>query len=152
MNKLVISVLGPDGPGIIAAVTGCLFQCDCNVENVSQTILQTEFSGTFIVSAPEGLTAEGLRRRLKTALDPLEMTPYVKRLTPKEPDPRFVSSEPFVITTRGPDRKGLVFAVADWLVGQSCNIEDSDQFADPESQRFFSTRKLIRICVPSAMQ
>lgn len=108
MNKLVISVLGPDRPGIIAAVSMCLFECDCNVENVSQTILQTEFSGIFIVSAPEGLTAEGLHTQLRAVLDPLHMSAYVKCLIAKEPDPVFEDSEPFVITTRGPDRKGLV--------------------------------------------
>ncbi|MGD2000724.1 MAG: ACT domain-containing protein, partial [Desulfobacterales bacterium] len=52
MNKAVISVLGPDRPGIIAAVTRMLFEKNCNIENVSQTILQSEFSGIFIVALP----------------------------------------------------------------------------------------------------
>ncbi|MFZ1954431.1 MAG: ACT domain-containing protein, partial [Desulfobacterales bacterium] len=30
MNKAVISVLGPDRPGIIAAVTRMLFEKNCN--------------------------------------------------------------------------------------------------------------------------
>ncbi len=51
MKKMIISVLGKDRPGIIAAVTRILFEQDCNIENVSQTILQNEFSGIFIVGA-----------------------------------------------------------------------------------------------------
>ena len=59
-KKIVITVLGQDRPGIIARVTGVLFEQDCNVENVSQTILQSEFSGIFIVSMPESLTIDAL--------------------------------------------------------------------------------------------
>ena len=122
MNKLVISVLGPDRPGIIAAVSNCLFECDCNIENVSQTILQTEFSGIFIVSAPEHLTAKGLRERLQAVLDPLGMSPYVKCLVAQEPDPVFENSEPFVITTRGPDRKGLVASITTIIARHGVNV------------------------------
>jgi glycine cleavage system transcriptional repressor len=56
MKKMIISVLGKDRPGIIAAVTHILFEQDCNIENVSQTILQNEFSGIFIVGVPKALS------------------------------------------------------------------------------------------------
>jgi len=42
MKKVVISVLGQDRPGIIAAVSGILFEEGCNIENVDQTILQSD--------------------------------------------------------------------------------------------------------------
>ncbi len=43
MNKVIISVLGQDRPGILAAVTKILLERDGNVENVSQTILQNQY-------------------------------------------------------------------------------------------------------------
>jgi len=52
MNKVILSILGHDRPGIIAAVSKILFEQNCNIENVSQTILQFEFAGIFIVSMP----------------------------------------------------------------------------------------------------
>ena len=64
MTKVIISVLGKDRPGIVAAVSRVLFECDCNIENVSQTILQTEFAGIFIAAIPAGVTPEGLREGL----------------------------------------------------------------------------------------
>jgi glycine cleavage system transcriptional repressor len=60
MNKAILSVLGNDQPGIVATVTGVLFSQNCNVENVSQTILQTEFAGIFIVSFSDDLSLEAL--------------------------------------------------------------------------------------------
>jgi glycine cleavage system transcriptional repressor len=122
MNKFVISILGPDRPGIIAAVSKCLFECDCNVENVSQTILQTEFSGIFIVAAAADLTAEGLRSQLEVVMDPMDMKAYVKPLTQKRSDPVFENSEPFVITTRGPDRKGLVANITAIIAAHGVNV------------------------------
>ena len=63
MNKAILSVLGHDRPGIVAAVTGILFDLNCNIENVSQTILQTEFSGSFIVTMPRDLSLDDLHER-----------------------------------------------------------------------------------------
>jgi glycine cleavage system transcriptional repressor len=45
MNKAILSVLGQDRPGIVAAISKILFQQNCNIENVSQTSLQSEFAG-----------------------------------------------------------------------------------------------------------
>jgi len=36
------------------------FEQNCNIENVSQTMLQTEFAGIFIVSMPDGMTSDAL--------------------------------------------------------------------------------------------
>ena len=42
MKRFIISVLGKDRPGIIAAVTKVLFDLELNIEDVSQTILQNQ--------------------------------------------------------------------------------------------------------------
>jgi glycine cleavage system transcriptional repressor len=122
MNKLVISVLGPDRPGIIAAVTRVLFEADCNIENVSQTILQNEFSGIFIVLAPEALTAQDLGGRLKAAVQPLGMKVYVKCLEPGPPQFESEGAERFVITTKGPDAKGLVASITAIIAEHGVNV------------------------------
>jgi glycine cleavage system transcriptional repressor len=50
VKKIVVFVLGPDRTGIIAAVSKILFDQGCNLEDVSQTILQRQFVGIFIAS------------------------------------------------------------------------------------------------------
>ena len=64
MNQVIVSILGHDRPGIVATVTGVLFEFNCNIEKVSQTILKTEFAGSFIISMPPDLTQEELRKAL----------------------------------------------------------------------------------------
>lgn len=52
----------------------------------------------------------------------------------------------FVLTLSCPDRMGIVAAVANFLLGQRCNILDSAQFGDELERRFF-----MRVCfVPDA--
>jgi glycine cleavage system transcriptional repressor len=123
MNKAVISILGPDRPGIIAAVTRILFDQECNIENVSQTILQSEFSGIFIAAVPKGLDIRVLHDHLYDGLSPLNMHVFVKRLdTEAGPGFNVRNSEPFVITTKGPDRKGLVAAITEIIARYGANV------------------------------
>ncbi len=121
MNKGIVTVLGFDRPGIVAAVSKALFDFRCNIEDVSQTILQTEFAGIFIASLPEGLTYEALRARLEERLNPQGLAVYVKELQPVESQAP-PETEPFVITTVGPDRLGLVAGITALLAEHRINI------------------------------
>jgi glycine cleavage system transcriptional repressor len=122
MNKAVISVLGQDRPGIIAAVTATLFKLDCNIENINQTILQSEFSGIFIASIPPGLNNDELCSHLTKALAHLDLRVYVKSLEHKEEGFDAAGSEPFIITTIGPDRKGLVAGITEIIAKHGVNV------------------------------
>lgn len=121
MKKMIISILGQDRPGIIAAVTRILFEKDCNIENVSQTILQNEFSGIFIAGIPPDLTDADLHRCLSEELAPMGLHVYEKPLSPADPAGA-VPSEAFVITTRGPDRKGLVAGITAVMAAHRVNV------------------------------
>ena len=61
---MFISVIGRDRPGILAALSGTLLDLDCNIENISQTILQSVFGALLIVSVPESLDEQSLKRKL----------------------------------------------------------------------------------------
>jgi glycine cleavage system transcriptional repressor len=122
MKKVILSVLGHDRPGIVAAVTGILFDLNCNIENVSQTILQTEFSGSFIVTMPKDLSVDDLYNRFIENLTPMELHVHVESLVQKQAVPAFMESEPFVITTKGPDRQGLVAGISEVIARYGVNI------------------------------
>lgn len=49
----VISVFGTDKRGIIAKVSGCLFEHNINIEDISQTIMQNNFSMIMMVDLSE---------------------------------------------------------------------------------------------------
>lgn len=48
-DRVIITVLGSDRSGIVAAVTGVLARHDANILDISQTILQGIFTMTMLV-------------------------------------------------------------------------------------------------------
>jgi glycine cleavage system transcriptional repressor len=122
MTKAILSVLGRDRPGIVAAVSRVLLDQSCNIENVSQTMLQSEFAGIFVVSLPDGMPAEDLHLALDSRLAPIGLTVLTKPCDPGEDAGATAACEPFVITTRGPDRKGLVAHISGVIARHGVNI------------------------------
>ena len=62
----IITVLGSDRPGIVAAVAGALSEREANILDISQTILQGTFTMTMLVDLASAEFSE-----LKAALDGL---------------------------------------------------------------------------------
>ena len=122
MTKLIISILGKDRPGIIAAVTRILADMQLNIEDVSQTILQSEFCGLFIVTGPDRLDRNSVQDALQTATSHLGMGFHIQEMEQASAEIPSCACEPFVITTRGPDRIGLVASVTAVLAAHNVNV------------------------------
>lgn len=122
MKKAIISVIGNDRPGIIAAVSRLLYENESNIENVSQTSLQSEFAGIFIATIPVTLSFPELENRLAEVLDPMGLQVHVKPVEPRHEATNGTAGESFVITTRGPDQKGLVARVTEIIARHQVNI------------------------------
>lgn len=122
MHKVILTVLGHDRPGIVATVAKVLFEQNCNIENVSQTILQTEFSGSFIVTLPSELLPDQLHEILIEELKFMDMHVHIAPIAAASDAFQSKGSEPFVITTKGPDRKGLVAAISATIAHYGVNI------------------------------
>jgi glycine cleavage system transcriptional repressor len=122
MDKLIITVLGKDRPGIIASVTGSLYRLGCNLENVNQMILQNEFAGFFIVEPPGEMTSSGLAEALGRDLNGRGLKVHCDRLDTNGRDSLPDTGETFLITTIGPDQKGLVARMTEIIAGHRVNV------------------------------
>lgn len=122
MKKFIISVIGKDRPGIIAAVTKVLFDQDLNIEDVSQTILQNQFSGIFIASGPDETAYGELKTFLKQSTQAFDLHYYVRDMGSSAVEWTTCDCEAFIITTRGPDRKGLVANITALLASFNVNV------------------------------
>ena len=122
MKKIILTVIGPDKPGIIASVSDILFKHGCNIENISQTILQSEFAGICVVSIPETLTIDVLQKAMSDALDPLNLHVHISHLGEESSSSANIGTEPFIISTCGPDQKGLVAHVSKIIADFGVNI------------------------------
>jgi glycine cleavage system transcriptional repressor len=121
MKKIVLFVLGPDGPGIIASISEVLYREGGNLEDVSQTILQNEFICIFIISVPDTANENDLLDALRSKLEPLGLFACLKTAETVDSS-KSQAGEPFVITAVGPDRPGLIAGIAEVIARHHVNI------------------------------
>ncbi|MBE5744155.1 MAG: ACT domain-containing protein [Clostridiales bacterium] len=64
--KCVLTVIGKDKPGIIAKVSTLLANNNVNIEDISQTIMQSTFTMIMLVNiSNSGVTMQELKENLK---------------------------------------------------------------------------------------
>jgi glycine cleavage system transcriptional repressor len=120
---LSVSVMGYDRPGIVAGVSKALFENACNIEALSQTVLMGQFAMIVVVAPLKGSKVEVLKKALEALAREMNLEIHVRMLNPKEKLAFDAGeTEPFVITVRGEDRPGLVYAITAILAEQGINI------------------------------
>lgn len=124
MKKTIITVIGYDQPGIISSVTDILHKENCNVENISQTILQSQFAGIFIVLIPEEMSPEELEGIFHKAFSDKDINIQVKLLESDKIIPTAQNTDPFILSTSGPDRLGLVAGISKVIADFGINISN----------------------------
>jgi glycine cleavage system transcriptional repressor len=120
--QVAVTVLGTDRPGIVCEVASLLAMNDCNIDDLTQTVLQDEFAGIFLVSLPPKLSSDQLLLELNNGLAPLGIVPYVKLVQPKESSAHEPPAEPFVVVCIGADQVGLIAAVTCEMKRMHVNI------------------------------
>ncbi len=128
-----LSAIGADRPGIVADLAELIYECDCNLEDSSMTILGSEFAVLLLLTG-EG---EDVERRLSSACKRVE---WEKRLTvffrPLEGEPISYSvshrARPFELTAVGVDKAGIVARVARCLAAHAVNVTQMTTASRPE--------------------
>jgi len=128
-----LSAIGHDRPGIVADLAELIYECDCNLEDSSMTILGGEFAVLLLLSG-QGAESE---RLLSSACKRLE---WEKRLTvffrPLEGEPsRYGAGErtaPYELQATGVDKAGIVARVARCLADHGINITQMQTYLRPE--------------------
>lgn len=124
MNKFIITVLGKDKPGIISLVSNILYKLGCNLENANQMILQEQFAGFFIVDSPSNIDFATLSQTLKSKTKNSGLTIHITPVEDNEISEDSIKGETFLITTIGPDQKGLVARFSKIIARFNANIEN----------------------------
>lgn len=124
-QKVMITGVGPDQPGIVAGLTHVLYRHQCNIEDSSMTILAREFSWLLLVNAPDGLNLEGLRQDMDTLAKSLGLSLFVKPIEPHETlTPDAAGHEAVMISVAGQDKTGITYRVSEVLSEFQVNITD----------------------------
>jgi glycine cleavage system transcriptional repressor len=119
MASFVVSVVGVDRPGIVAAVARALYDAGANVEDTSMSILRGHFAMTLVVAA-EG--AGAVEDALAGPADDLGLLVGVRDIGDDvETRP---AAAPYVVSVYGSDRPGIVARVTALLAEHGVNVTD----------------------------
>jgi glycine cleavage system transcriptional repressor len=130
-----LSAIGRDRPGIVADLAELIYECDCNLEDSSMTILGSEFAVLLLLSAngpdAEARLASGCKRlewekRLTVFFRPLEgePVPYAARAHARR----------HALQAVGVDRAGIVAKIARCLADHGVNIAEMSTQSRPEPE------------------
>ena len=144
VSKIVVSVIGLDCPGVVYAVSSTLSALECNIEEVSQTILKNQFAAIFVANKQESLDNGTIHTQLSKAIESRGMHLSVTIRDFEEGDTSgSAESEPFVVTVDGEDRFEIIFqlpveiiaAFSKIFADQKVNIENLKALMPEEEKR-----------------
>ena len=151
MKKVVVSFLGKDGPGVVHAVSSLLTGLECNINEVSQTILHSEFAAIVIAEMPDGCTIDALQGELVKGLAERQIDLSV---TARLYDGTSWSAEDpqsFVVSVDGPDQHGLVAAISGILGEHNVNIANLKAIV-PVDQPDGNALIVFEVIVPGSVE
>ena len=120
---IAVTVIGRDRPGIIANISGVLYQNRCSIEDLSQTVIRGQFAMILIASIGGGVSIKDLRSDFDELAKDLDLDINLRQLKPEEMIPfQAGETESFIITVRGEDRLGLVHGISEFLAERGINI------------------------------
>lgn len=121
MTRLAVAVLGPDRPGVIAAVTRELLADGGNLEDASMTLLQGQFAMTLIVD--RNTSVDEVSAALQDVSRSLDLLISVRETSPDSDELR-PPCVPHVLAVHGGDRPGLLHRMSALLASYDVNITD----------------------------
>jgi glycine cleavage system transcriptional repressor len=116
---LAVAALGPDRPGVVAALTRVLLARSGNLEDASMHQLSGQFAMTLVVDVPAG--ADAVRAELEPIGREHELLISVREVSAQQQSSAAAS---FVVSVHGADRPGIVHRVAEAIADAGGNITD----------------------------
>jgi glycine cleavage system transcriptional repressor len=120
---VVITAVGQDRPGIVAALARALFDIGANLDDATMTRLHTAFATMVSAALPEGVSVDDCRRALDPIANNMGLTVTVQ---PVPSDKKEATPPDHLLTVYGTDKPGIVYHVAQRLAERGINITDMD--------------------------
>lgn len=131
---VVLTAVGSDRPGIVAAVAEALWRTGCNVEDASMTLLRGEFAILLIARRPASLSTEALAAELRALEQRAGLQITLKELSELESAPQAATGRPYMLHVYGADRQGILYRISRLLAERGINITDVNTRVLTESQ------------------
>jgi glycine cleavage system transcriptional repressor len=133
-KRYIMTAFGKDRVGIVADLTGLLFESGCNLEDSTMTRLSDEFTVVLLFSGPGGDFENTLSQACRRLEIEKGINAFFRPVEKEEPGPK-APFEKRTLRVEGFDQAGIVFKVSRFLADNNVNIAnlDSERGYSPES-------------------
>jgi glycine cleavage system transcriptional repressor len=119
-GHFALALIGVDRPGIVAAVASGLSELGCNLEDVSTSLLRGHFAMVLVFSGAVASSPEEIRRHLLSRAAAFDLHLDVWPVQEVVSEGRTTH----VLRIHGPDRIGIVAAIARVIADHGCSIRE----------------------------
>jgi len=124
-KQMVMSVMSKDRPGIVADITGVIYQLKGDLADLNQSVLCDYFSMILIASFDDAVTPEDVVAGFSHLPSATKLEVVVKEMeAPLEPGLEGRSQEVYVLTVQGQNKSGLVHRIGLFCCQHGINILD----------------------------
>jgi glycine cleavage system transcriptional repressor len=120
MERVVISAIGHDRPGIVNDLAALIRELGLNIEDSRMTVLGGEFAVLMAVAGPPD-AIEALRPRLEATCASLGLAHLYRPTRSRAPSGNLL---PYAVTVTAMDHPGIVHDVAGFFSSRSINIDE----------------------------
>ncbi len=124
-QQMIISVLSEDRPGIIAEITGAIFELNGDLADLSQSILCGYLTMTLIVTFDNDLTTDDVYSKLAAIKSKNSYKIIVKSMDlPLRHDGDGLPEKTYILTVQGKNKSGMVYSISSFCYQHDINILD----------------------------
>ena len=120
-ERFILTVVGKDHPGIVAGIAKTLYEHQCNIQELNQTVLSDEFAMILLLQPTGEISIKELDGSLKKKCAEMNVTHSLRSATVIDAVPQ-KQKDTVIITVMGFDRIGIVAGVAEVLADMNINI------------------------------
>lgn len=142
MDKILVTVAGPDRAGVVYSVAEALSKLNCNFVDMSQTTVADQFSSIMIVNKPKDISKEKVHSEIVKIFEKRGFNMWVDVLDYQAGSVFHTDGEPFVVTVDGKNGKGLLKAFTRIFFEGKINI---DNFRSINQDSFDGVEKVLLV-------
>ncbi len=117
--------MSKDRPGIIADVTGAIYELNGDLADLTQTVLCGYLTMILIATFDNSVTPEDVIAKLSHTTSKIKFDVLVKKVdTPIEILKAMMPEKTYILTAQGKNKKGLVHGISSFCYERDINILD----------------------------
>lgn len=124
-KQMIISVMSRDRTGIVADITGAIYELGGDLADLNQSTLCGYLTMILFASFDTPVTADMLSAKIATIDSPTRLDVVVRELSePVAKDSSELPERTYIMTTQGINRKGIVYGISSFCFEHDINILD----------------------------